>query len=186
MLEQIIDHWWILLIRGICAILFGVLAFVWPGLTLLVLVILFGVHAIIDGVSALLLGTRMKKATSDSPWLFMILTGIVSLLAGIIAFAWPGITAVALLYVIAFWAMVRGVFEILAAIRLRKVIDNEWLLGLAGALSLLFGIMLIAWPAAGLMSMIWLIGAAAIVIGVLAVLLSLKIRGLRGKLAAAA
>jgi uncharacterized membrane protein HdeD (DUF308 family) len=112
----------------------------------------------------------------------MLCIGAISILAGIVAFAWPGITAVALLFVIAAWAIARGVFEILAAIRLRKEIDNEWLLGLAGAASIVFGIMLVAWPGAGLISLVWLIAAYSIAFGVLSILLSLRLRGLRSRL----
>lgn len=182
MLEHVVRNWWILLVRGLCAIVFGVLAFLWPGLTVLILVLLFAIHALVDGIAAIVLGFQMKKSAAGVPWGAMLCIGAISILAGIVAFAWPGITAVALLFVIAAWAIARGVFEILAAIRLRKEIDNEWLLGLAGAASIVFGIMLAAWPGAGLISLVWLIAAYSIAFGVLSILLSLRLRGLRSRL----
>ncbi len=180
MLEAITKNWWLLLLRGIGAIAFGILAFSWPGLTLLVLVMLYAAHALIDGVTALVLGLSGKL--KGVPWWNMVLVGLLGIAAGIVAFVWPGITATALLIVIASFAIVRGVFEIMAAIRLRKEIDNEWLLGLAGATSILFGIALLAWPGAGLLTLVWLIAAYAIAFGILEVVLSLRLRGLHGRL----
>jgi uncharacterized membrane protein HdeD (DUF308 family) len=116
------------------------------------------------------------------PWWNMVFVGLLGIAAGVVAFVWPGITATALLIVIASFAIVRGVFEILAAIRLRKEIDSEWLLGLAGAMSVLFGIALLAWPGAGLLALVWLIAAYAIAFGILEVVLSLRLRGMHGRL----
>jgi uncharacterized membrane protein HdeD (DUF308 family) len=186
MFEHVVKNWWIVLVRGLCAIAFGVIAFAWPGLTLLVLVLMFSVHALVDGVAAIVLGIQMRKSAEGVPWGAMICLGLVSIAAGIVAFAWPGITAIALLFVIAAWAIVRGVFEIVAAIKLRKVIDNEWCLGLAGLSSVVFGILLMAWPGAGLLSLLWLIGAAAIAFGVLQIILSFRLRGLKSRLSSPA
>jgi uncharacterized membrane protein HdeD (DUF308 family) len=175
MLRTLADKWWVLLINGLCAIAFGVLAYAWPGVTVLVLVTLFGVFCIFDGVTALIAaGARDGDRRS---WGQLLVIGIVSILAGVAALAWPGLTAVALLFVIAAWAIVRGVFEIVAAVRLRRFIDNEWLLGLAGVVSVLFGVALIVAPGAGVMALIWLIAAYAIVHGVLLVMLAFKLRG---------
>jgi uncharacterized membrane protein HdeD (DUF308 family) len=183
MLEHVIRNWWMVLLRGLCAIAFGIMAFAWPGITLLVLVLMFAAQALVDGGAAVALGLGMRKSVDGAPSGTMALVGVVSIVAGIIAFAWPGITAVSLLFVIAFWAIVRGVFEILSAIRLRKVIDNEWMLGLAGAASILFGVLLIAWPGAGLLSLLWLIGSYAIAFGVIKVMLALRLRGMKNRLA---
>jgi uncharacterized membrane protein HdeD (DUF308 family) len=182
MFEHVVRNWWIVLVRGLCAIAFGVIAFAWPGLTLLVLVLMYSAHAIVDGIAAIVLGFQMRKSAEGVPWGAMICLGLVSVAAGIVAFAWPGITAFVLLVVIATWAIIRGVFEIIAAIKLRKVIDNEWCLGLAGLSSVVFGILLIAWPAAGILSLLWLIAAAAIAFGVLQIMLSLRLRGLKSRL----
>ena len=175
MLRTLADKWWVLLINGLCAIAFGVLAYAWPGVTLLVLITLFGVFCIVDGVTSLM--TASARDGDRRSWGQMLMIGIISIVAGVAALAWPGLTAVALLFVIAVWAIVRGVFEIVAAVRLRRFIDNEWLLGLAGVVSVLFGVALIVAPGAGVMALIWLIAAYAIVHGVLLVMLAFKLRG---------
>ena len=167
--------WWILMLNGLCAIAFGVMAFVWPGLGLLTLIILFGVYCIADGITAV--GASLARSGDGRSWALMLVAGLISIAAGTVAFARPGLTAYALLILIAVWAMLRGVFEIVAAIELRKLIRNEWFLILAGAVSILFGAVLIARPGAGALAVIWLIGAAAIARGVLLEILSLRLRG---------
>jgi uncharacterized membrane protein HdeD (DUF308 family) len=185
MLTIIADSWWMLLIRGLAAIAFGVLTFLWPQITLLVLIVLFAVHCIVDGVMAVALGLHLRKKTDSSPWPFIVLMGILSVAAGILALAWPGLTAVLLLFIIAGWAIARGVLEVVAAIHFRKVIDNEWFLGLAGGLSVLFGVCLIAWPGAGLLSLMWLVGSFSMAIGILMCLLAFRLKGLGRKFTAA-
>lgn len=180
MLQAIAQNWWMLLVRGICAIAFGVMAFAWPGMTLLVLVIMYGAYSLVDGVTAVILG--IKSRHSNESWGAMVLVGMLGVLVGLIAFARPGIAETALLFFVAAAAVARGVFEIVAAIRLRKVIDNEWLLVLAGASSILFGVLVLVWPAAGLTTIVWLIGAAAVAIGVLCTALSLRLRSLNERL----
>ena len=172
------DKWWMLLLNGLGAIVFGLLAFAWPGVTLLVLVTLFGIYCIVDGVTALM--AARARRSGDRKWGWMLFVGIVSILAGIAAFAWPGLTAMALLFMIAVWAIVHGVLEIIAAIELRKVIDNEWMLALAGVVSALFGIVLIARPGAGALGLVWLIGSFALIHGVLLVMLAFKLRRIGG------
>lgn len=137
MLSELARNWWIPLIRGLAAIAFGIMAFAWPGITLFALVLLFGVYAIIDGLAAIWFAIIERNQAMN--WWGMLLVGLLSVAAGIVAIFWPGITAMALLMVIAAWAIVRGIFEIVAAIQLRKHIENEWALGLGGALSILFG-----------------------------------------------
>ncbi|QDT55531.1 hypothetical protein Pan44_35750 [Caulifigura coniformis] len=176
MLDIISSGWWMLLIRGLGAIAFGLLALMWPGLTLFVLVLLFAAHAVVDGVMAIALGWQLRKRPGEAPWLLIILMGLVSVAAGIAAFTWPGLTAVVLLYMMAGWAIARGVFEVIAAVHLRKVIENEWFLVLAGVLSVLFGVSLIAWPAAGLMSLMWLVGSFSIAFGILQCVLAFRLK----------
>jgi len=181
MLLDISRYWWVLLIRGICAIIFGVIAFAWPGITLLALVILYGVYALVDGATAFVLGL-MGRSEGGIPWWAMLLVGLLGIAAGIVTFVYPGITVLVLLLIIAFWAITRGIFEIIAAIRLRRVIDHEWLMVVAGILSLAFGIVLLMRPAVGMVAMVWIIGSFAIAFGIVAVALSLRLHELRRKL----
>ena len=170
-------NWWLMALRGVAAIIFGVLAFVWPGITLLTLIYLYGAYALVNGVLAFTLAFRAPKGYPRLGSL--ILQGLFSILAGVIAFLLPGITALALLILIAFWAIVSGILEIALAVRLRKVISNEWLLILAGALSVLFGVLLLLQPGAGALALLWWIGAFAILLGVLLVALSFRMRNWR-------
>ncbi len=147
MLQGIARRWWVLLLNGICAILFGVVAFAWPGLTVLVLVFLFGFYCISDGITAIAASFAVRHQTGRF-WWQMFLVGALSVIAGITALFWPGETAVVILLIIGIWAIAHGVMEIIAAIELRKAINNEWLLALAGVVSLLFGIALISRPGA--------------------------------------
>jgi uncharacterized membrane protein HdeD (DUF308 family) len=172
LLNAFAGHWWVLLLRGIAAVLFGILAFVWPGLTLVALVILFGAYAIIDGVTALFVGGRARA------W-WMVFAGVLGIIAGVLTFIFPGITAFWLLILIASWAIVRGIFEIVEAIQLRKELTNEWMLILGGVLSIIFGVLLFLNPAVGALSVVWLIGAYAAAFGMMMIVLSFRLRGLR-------
>lgn len=167
-------HWWLLALRGLAAVLFGVLAFVWPGITLLTLVILFGAYAVVNGVLSFILAA---KAPNGYPrFLGLILPGLLSVTAGVLAFILPGITALALLMLIAAWAIVNGIMEIVVAIRLRKEITNEWLLILAGVASVAFGVLLFIWPGAGALAVLWWIASFSIVLGVLFIALAFRLR----------
>jgi uncharacterized membrane protein HdeD (DUF308 family) len=170
------QFWWTLLLRGAVAILFGVLTFVWPGVTLAALVLLFGAYALVDGIAAIILG--IKEYGNRERWWATLVGGIVSAGAGLVTFMRPGITALALLSLIAFWAILRGVFDIVAAIRLRHAIEGEWLLGLAGAVSIAFGLIMLLFPGAGALAVIWWIGAFAIVLGVMWIALGLRLHGI--------
>lgn len=177
MLETLSRHWWAVAFRGVAAILFGVLALVWPAITVFALVIVFGAYALVDGAFTLVaaFGNRNGGRTRGSrTWLFA--RGIAGILTGIIAAVWPGITALVLLWVIALWALVAGVFDIVAAFELRKEMRREWMLALSGALSVLFGVLLLVWPAAGVLALVVLIGIAAIAFGTTLLMLGLRLR----------
>ncbi len=178
MTAQLALYWWVLALRGAAAVLFGLLALLQPVPALAILVILFGVYAAVDGVLALA-AMRRWSAGSDR-WWALLLHGIAGIGLGLLAFFVPTTTAVALLYVIAAWALLTGILEILAAIRLRRVIESEWLLGLSGLASAVMGILLIAWPRAGLLAIVWIVGVYALVYGTLLIGLALRLRGLSG------
>jgi uncharacterized membrane protein HdeD (DUF308 family) len=168
-------YWWVVALRGLAGIAFGLLALIWPGATLAVLILLYGAYALADGV--LSIGTGIRGDAEHR--LAMLLNGVLGIAAGIVTFVWPGLTALALLYIIAAWAILTGVLQVFAAVRLRRVIPNEWSLILAGALSVVFGIVLIAAPGAGALALILLIGAYALVFGVMLLILSWRLRAHR-------
>lgn len=170
------SSWWALVLRGVAAIAFGVLAFAWPQITVTALVFLWGAYALVDGAFAIAAG--IKSHGESNRWWVLLLEGILSVAAGLVAFFIPGITALVLLIVIAAWAIVTGAFEIAAAIQLRKYIKGEWLLALAGVASILFGVALLFNPAAGALALVWLIGAYAIVFGVLMIVLGLRLHSM--------
>jgi uncharacterized membrane protein HdeD (DUF308 family) len=173
-LHALAKRWWLILLRGVVAILFGILAFAWPGLTLLTLVLLYGAFALADGVIAL--ATAVTGRGSAPTW-WLVLVGIFGIAAGIVSFMFPGMTALILILLIGAWAIAHGIVEIAAAIQLRKEISNDWLLVLAGVLSVAFGFLVIAVPAAGALGLVWAIGAYSILFGVLLIGFSLQIRG---------
>lgn len=173
-LHGLAKNWWALLLRGLASIVFGVLAFAWPGITILSLVILYGAYALVDGVFALYAAISGSNGAGSRWWLAIV--GIAGVLAGLYAFFLPGAAALILVTLIAAWAIVSGVFEIVGAIRLRKEIDNEWMLILHGLLTLLFGVVLFAMPGAGAVAMIWVIGAYAIAAGVILSALAFRLK----------
>jgi uncharacterized membrane protein HdeD (DUF308 family) len=174
-------NWWALALRGLAAVLFGIMAFAWPGMTLGVLVLLYGAYALVDGVLAII--AAVAGRTSGMPWWALLLEGVLGITVGILTFAWPGITALVLLYLIAAWAVATGVFEVVAAIRLRREIRGEWLLALSGIISVLFGIALVINPVGGALAVVWLIGAYAIAFGVLLIALGFRLRGVAKRFA---
>jgi uncharacterized membrane protein HdeD (DUF308 family) len=174
MLHTLAANWWALALRGLVAVLFGLLTFFVPGMTLAVLVILFGAYALVDGVFNFIAFFKVRS----HHWALLV-EGVLGLIAGVLTFAWPAITAIVLLYVIAFWAIFTGIFEIIAGIRLRKVITNEWLLLLMGAVSLLFGLFILFAPGAGALAIVLWIGAYALVSGVFLLALAFRLRGHR-------
>lgn len=169
-----VRHWWVHGIRGAAAILFGILTILWPALSLYTLVLLFGAYALVDGAFNVV--GALRRARDGRRWGAMIAEGILSVAAGVITFFWPGITALALLFVIAAWAVLTGIVEIAAAIRLRRHIRGEWLLALSGALSMVFGLWLFFFPGAGALAVAFWIGAYAIVSGALLLALAFRLR----------
>jgi len=139
-----------------------------------VLVLLFGAYAIVDGVLALYAAARSGGQNVWAP----LLEGVLGIIAGIVAFVWPGLTALTLVYIIAAWAIVTGVLELIAAVRLRNVISNEWTLGFAGVLSVVFGVLLFAQPGAGALAVVWIIGVYAVIFGIALLALAWRLRGM--------
>ncbi len=172
MVRAVARYWWVVALRGLAALAFGLLALFSPAMTLAVLVLFFGAYALADGVLAI--WTALRGETEHR--LPMALNGVVGVLAGLAAFVWPGMTAIVLLYIIAFWAIVTGVLQVLAAVRLRRVISNEWAMALSGALSILFGVVLVASPGAGALAVVLVIGAYAVLFGLMLLMLSWRLR----------
>ena len=175
LLRALAENWWLLLLRGIATTAFGVLAFIWPGLTLLTLTFLWGAYAIADGVFALWAAVSGKGGEITPRW-WLALIGIAGILAGLLAFVWPGITAQVLLVLIAIWAIVTGVLEIWGAMQLRKEIEVEWMMALSGLLSTILGVTLIARPGAGALAAVWLIGSFAVLVGCIYISLALWLK----------
>jgi uncharacterized membrane protein HdeD (DUF308 family) len=172
--DTLARNWWAIALRGVAGIVFGILAFVMPGVTLAVLVLLFGAYALVDGIFNII--AAITGHTGAQSWWMLLLEGLVSVAAGLVTFFMPGLTALTLVYVISAWAIITGVLEIVAAIRLRKVITNEWWLVLGGVLSIVFGVFIAAAPDAGALALVFWIGAYAIVFGALLVALGFRLR----------
>lgn len=173
LLHALAQNWWLEVLRGVAAIIFGILAFAWPGITLLTLVLFWGAYALIDGVLAIVAAI---KGGAPMPRWWLAIVGIAGLVAGGLTFLMPGLTALVLLTFIAVWAIILGIMEIYGAIKLRKEIEGEWFLILNGAMSVLFGILLLWRPMSGALAVIWIIGAYAIILGVIYVIFGLKLR----------
>ncbi len=168
------DRWWVLVLRGAAAVIFGILTFIAPGASVFALVALFGAYAIVNGV--LLLAATASVPAGVPRWGWLLFESIASIVAGVLTFIWPAITALVLLYLIAAWAIVTGVGQVIAAVRLRETIRHEWLLGLMGVLSIAFGVLLAVFPGAGALAVVIWIGAYALVFGALLVALGLRLR----------
>jgi uncharacterized membrane protein HdeD (DUF308 family) len=176
MLNVLTRNWWAMALRGLVAIIFGILAFIWPGITLLVLTFLFGAYALVDGVFAII--AALQRAGREERWWMLLVEGIVGIAAGTIAFLWPGLTALGLVFVIAAWAIATGALEIVMAIRLRREIEGEWLMVLLGTLSIFFGLLIVIYPMIGALSLVWAVGAFAIAFGVIMLMLAFQLRGI--------
>jgi len=177
MFNLMTQNWWAIALRGVVAVLFGIAAFMWPGITLWMLVALFGAYALVDGIFAII--EAFRRDVVGQRWWALLFEGIVGIAIGVLTFIWPGLTAMGLLYLIAFWAIVTGVFEIITAIRLRHEIRGEWMMALIGILSIALGFLMVAFPLAGALSVVMMIGAFVFATGALMIALGLKLRSLR-------
>lgn len=169
-------NWWLLLLRGLVAIVFALLTWAQPGVSLAALVLVFGIYVLADG----LLGvwSAIAKRRDNRHWWLLLLWGLVGIVVGVMTFIMPGITGLVLLMYIAAWAVITGVLQIVAAIRLRKEIKGEWLMILSGLVSVAFGVLLFLQPGAGALAVAWIIATYAFIFGVLMVLLAFKVRKL--------
>ena len=173
---QLGRYWWVVALRGLIGIIFGILAFIWPGITLVVLIAFFGAYMFVDGVFALVQAIRLRHERER--WPMLLLEGILGIAVGLITYFWPGLTAIAWLYTIAAWAIITGVLEIVTAVRFRKIVQGEFLLILTGLISILLGVVLALMPLAGLLAWVYLIGAYAIVFGALLIGFAFRLRGM--------
>jgi len=178
LLRSLAQNWWLLLLRGVAAIAFGTLAFSWPSLTLLTLTLLWGAYTLSDGILALWAAIAAKGGDTGTRW-WLALAGIVSCLAGVMTFFWPGMTTLVLLMFMAGWAIVIGVLQIWGAVELRKELRGEWLLALNGLLSIAFGVIMFAQPGAGALALVWIIGWFAILVGWIYIALAFRLKTYR-------
>jgi uncharacterized membrane protein HdeD (DUF308 family) len=172
--DALIRNWWAVVFRGVVALLFGALTIFNPGLTVAVLVVMFGAYAVINGLFTVIQAVMNRHG--ERHWAALVVSGVLSVALGLLTFFMPGVTAIVLVYLIAAWAIIIGVTEIITAVHLRKVVTGEWLLIVAGALSLLFGVLLIVTPGAGAIAVALWIGTYAIMVGVLLVALGFRLR----------
>ena len=173
MRENLVKYWWVFLLRGILGVLFGIAAFVWPGLTLMILVIFFGTYCLVEGIASLIGALGSKR------WGLHLFHGLISIGAGLVTLLWPAITGISLIMIIGIWAMIGGASEVIAAIQLRKEIENEWLLGLSGLISVLFGLFVFLAPGAGALALVWMIAFYAVFVGLLMIGLGIRLHGLK-------
>jgi uncharacterized membrane protein HdeD (DUF308 family) len=176
MLTSLTRNWWLIALRGTLAVIFGAVAFVWPGITFEVLVLLFGAYALVDG--ALLLTYGLLATGSQDSWWPLVLAGILGIAIGVLTFAQPATTALALVYLIGAWAIITGLLQVVAAIRLRDYISNEWLMGISGVLSILFGALVVAQPGPGSLALVYLFGFYAILMGAAQIAFGFRLRSL--------
>jgi len=170
-MNSLARYWWVLALRGVAAILFGALVIVWPALAWVVVVASFAAYAMMDGGFAI-----VSAFAGEGRWWALLLEGVLGISAGVLTILWPGITQLVLLFFIAYWAIATGVFEIVAAIRLRKEIEGEWVLALSGVLSVLFGLALVILPGAGALAVAWLIAGYALAFGALMLAVAFRLR----------
>ncbi len=172
--SQLASQWGWIALRGIAALSFGVMAFVWPEPTLVALTLVCGAYVFIDGIFALMAAFRIRD--QHKPLWPLVIVGLLGVAAGVVTFVWPDITALSLLLLIAAWALVMGAFQIASAIHIRKTIDNEWMLGLSGVFAMIFGAVIIFYPQAGALAVAWMIGAFAIPFGLLLITFGFRLR----------
>ncbi len=181
-LARLARNWWTLVLRGLIAIIFGILALVQPGMTLGVLVLLIGLWALFDGILALI--SSIGAAQSGEPWWPLVLAGLLSVAVGLLVLRWPGITALVLLFIIAYWAILTGILQIAAAIRLRHEVQGDFWFLLGGIASVVFGILVIGNPGSGALAIIWLIGLYALILGIALMLAGFRLKGVAANLPA--
>jgi uncharacterized membrane protein HdeD (DUF308 family) len=175
MVTKLARNWWAFVLRGLFALLVGLMAFVWPGVTIGSLTLVYGFYTLLDGIFTVMAAWSHR---SSERWWVLLLSGLLGIAAGVIAFVSPGVTALALLTVIAARSILTGLLEIVAAIRLRQKIENEWSLGLGGLASIVFGVLLLIWPGSGLVAISWTLGVYAFAFGVMMLLLGSRLHGL--------
>jgi uncharacterized membrane protein HdeD (DUF308 family) len=169
-----IPSWWVFVLRGAAALIFGLLALAWPGITLLFLVALFAAYALISGGAALV--GAIRNRSDDRHWWIVLLLGLASVAAGVLAIFMPALTALALVLLMGANAVVNGVLEIILAVRLRRHLRGEWLLGLAGVLSTVFGVLVLLFPGTGALALVWVIAVWAMAIGILLIAAGFSLR----------
>lgn len=174
MTSMLSRKWWALSVRGVIYVAFGLTALLWPDLTFAVFVFLFGVFALLDGAVSVF--AAIGRGRAGTQWGSLLLEGLIGVATGIVVLVWPGMSGLILLYVVGAWAVLTGVLEISAAIRLRREIEGEWILVVNGLLSIGLGALIYLWPAGGVMAIVWMLGLYAIVFGALLLLLSLVLR----------
>lgn len=175
LLEGLAENWWLMLLRGVAAVVFGVLTFGWPSASILVLAIVWGGYALVDGVLALWAGVVGRTTARAARW-WLAAVGVLGIIAGILALAWPGITAMVLMFFVAGWLFAVGALQLWGAIRIRKEVEGEIWLALSGLLSIGIAALLVAQPAAALLAMAWAIGGVAILVGISYIALGFRLR----------
>ncbi len=175
MFENLISKWWVVALRGLLGIVFGVVALVYPGVTMLSLALVFGAYAIVDGLFAI--GSAVGHGGREAVW--YVLEGLIGIAVGVATFFYPTITAQALVYMVGLWAILTGIFEVIAGFELP--FEKDWLLAVAGALSILFGVLMFVNPLSGGIAIVWLIGIYALVFGIALLVFGFRLRGLGAK-----
>jgi uncharacterized membrane protein HdeD (DUF308 family) len=176
MLADIARQWWALAIRGVIAILLGIVALLMPVAAVAAVAVVFGVFMLLDGIFAVIAGWQTRNTVRH--WWALLLEGLTGIVAGLLTVAFPIFAALVLIYFISAWALITGLMEIIAAIRLREQIEGEWRLALSGALSVLFAILLAVWPESGAIAIGWLLGAYAVLFGAVLLALAFHLKGL--------
>jgi uncharacterized membrane protein HdeD (DUF308 family) len=170
-------HWWQVAVRGLIALIFGILVLAWPGVSLLIFAIIFGAFVFVDGIFTLVAAVNYKAGAGRRTWLFI--RGIAGIIVGLITFFWPAITALALVILIAAWALVTGVMELVFAFRANQESAIRWMFAISGILSLILGILILAYPVPGTLIIIWIIGAYAVLAGILLIILGFRLRSVK-------
>ena len=179
MVKNLAKNWWLLALRGLFAILFGIVILAWPGLTIEILVIIYGVFALVGGILSIIIG--LFSIGKSSNWWVMFLEGILGFIVGGIVLKWPAISLLLLIVIIGLWAIISGIIQIITAIFVRQEIKNEWLMGLSGLISLLFGLVILSWPISSIIVVSWLIGFYALLLGIFLIVFGFQVKAYRSK-----